>query len=77
IVAATRSAAQCVGLGERLGTIEAGKWADVLVVREDPLQNIRVLAKPGAITLVLKGGKPVVREGVAAAPAPLAGGEVA
>jgi imidazolonepropionase-like amidohydrolase len=62
IVAATRSAAACVGLADRIGTIEAGKWADILVVREDPLRDIGVLARREMISLVLKGGEAIVRQ---------------
>jgi imidazolonepropionase-like amidohydrolase len=36
---ATAVAADCMGLRE-VGTLEAGKWADFLVLRGDPLQNI-------------------------------------
>lgn len=36
---ATGVAADCMGLRE-VGTLEAGKWADFLVLRGDPLQNI-------------------------------------
>ena len=43
IVAATRNAARACGLGEELGTLEAGKTADVLVVDGDPLRNLAAL----------------------------------
>ncbi len=46
IVAATRNAARVCGLGADLGTLEAGKTADVLVVNGDPLTNLAVLANP-------------------------------
>ena len=38
--AGTINAARAMGMGERLGTIEAGKYADLLVVRGDPLTTI-------------------------------------
>jgi imidazolonepropionase-like amidohydrolase len=38
--AATGGAAECMGLGET-GTLEAGKWADILVMGENPLEDIR------------------------------------
>lgn len=38
--AGTINGARALGVGERLGTIEAGKYADLLVVRGDPLTNI-------------------------------------
>jgi imidazolonepropionase-like amidohydrolase len=53
IVAATREAARVCGLGGRLGTLEAGKLADVLVVDGDPLRDLNALA---AVRLVIHGG---------------------
>lgn len=38
--AGTINAARAMGMGERLGTVEAGKYADLLVVRGDPLTRI-------------------------------------
>jgi imidazolonepropionase-like amidohydrolase len=46
IVAATRNAARVCGLGNKLGTLEVGKTADVLVVDGDPLTNLLALATP-------------------------------
>jgi imidazolonepropionase-like amidohydrolase len=43
IVAATRNAAYVCRLEDQLGTLEAGKIADVLVVGGDPLQGMEVL----------------------------------
>ena len=40
LLAATRDAARCLGL-DGLGTIEVGKWADLVVLTEDPLEDIR------------------------------------
>jgi imidazolonepropionase-like amidohydrolase len=38
--AATINGARALGVGDRLGTVEAGKWADLVVVRGNPLQDI-------------------------------------
>ena len=57
IEAATRVAAQVLGMEDQLGTIEAGKEADVIVVNADPLQDIRVLQDNDNIALVLKAGQ--------------------
>lgn len=38
--AGTANAARAMGVDERLGTIEAGKYADLLVVRGNPLETI-------------------------------------
>ena len=43
ITCATRTGAEIVGHGEELGTLEAGKLADVLVVPGDVTMNIRLL----------------------------------
>jgi imidazolonepropionase-like amidohydrolase len=40
IVAATRSSAEFLGQND-LGTLEGGKWADLIVLNADPLANIR------------------------------------
>ena len=53
IVASTQSLADAVGAGDRLGTVEAGKWADLIAVAEDPLTDIRRLREP---LLVMRGG---------------------
>lgn len=55
IVASTRNAAVVSGIEEQVGTLEPGKFADVLVVGGDPLQdlhnlqNIRMVIHNGAI----------------------------
>lgn len=41
IVAATREAARCLGVSKDLGTLEQGRWADLVVLGRNPLENIR------------------------------------
>lgn len=60
IEAATRVAAEVLGMEDRLGTIETGKDADIIVVNGDPLADIRVLQDNEKIALVLKAGNIVV-----------------
>jgi imidazolonepropionase-like amidohydrolase len=60
IVAATSVAAEILGMEDWLGTVEAGKEADVIVVKKDPLQDIRVLQENENVVLVIKGGQIVV-----------------
>ncbi len=70
IVAGTRTSAELCGLEGALGTIEAGKIADVVVVRGDPLADIDAVGKPENILLVLKDGTVAVdRGGFVTAPA--------
>ena len=59
LVAATKTAAQALGLDEHIGTVEEGKLADLLIVDGDPLQEPRLLAEPSRIWLVLQLGAPV------------------
>jgi imidazolonepropionase-like amidohydrolase len=56
LIAATRSSAEMVGRAEELGTIEVGKIADLIVVRENPLEHISNLRK---LSMVFKDGVPV------------------
>lgn len=54
IVAATKTAAEVLGLEASLGTIQEGKIADLIVVNDNPLSNISMLRKPENILLVMK-----------------------
>jgi imidazolonepropionase-like amidohydrolase len=60
LLSATRHAADLLGLGDRVGTLEPGKFADLLVLGGDPLADIRCLVAQEAVRLVLVGGAPVV-----------------
>ncbi|MBI2887286.1 MAG: amidohydrolase family protein [Chloroflexi bacterium] len=60
IVASTKTAAACIGLGQDLGTLEPGKWADLLVVDGDPLADISILQQKERLLLVMKGGQAYV-----------------
>ena len=44
--AGTQWAAQCLGLGDELGTLEPGRLADVVVVDGNPLDDMKVLLEP-------------------------------
>ena len=56
IVAATRNAAEALGMLDDLGTVEKGKFADLIAVDGDPLQNIGVLHDKDRIRFVMKDG---------------------
>jgi imidazolonepropionase-like amidohydrolase len=47
------------GRADDLGTVTAGKLADLLVVDGDPVADINLLRNPGALLAVLLGGHPV------------------
>jgi imidazolonepropionase-like amidohydrolase len=57
IIAGTRNGAQMLGLAGELGEVAPGCLADLLVVRGDPLANLRVLLNKANIIHVLKGGE--------------------
>ncbi len=73
IQTATGWAAECIGLGKEIGTIEKGKQADLLAIAGDPLKNIAVLRNKTAIKLVMKGGAPYINNLPTPAPAAAAG----
>jgi imidazolonepropionase-like amidohydrolase len=59
LVAATKTAAEGLGLDEHIGTVAEGKLADLLIVDGDPLREPKLLDDPGKIWLVLQLGAPV------------------
>ena len=57
ILTATRNAAQALKMDKDLGTLEAGKLADLIAVDGDPLRSIRCLQEKKNIRLVMKEGR--------------------
>lgn len=53
ITAATMGGARLLGWEKKLGSITAGKYADIIAVNADPLQDIRALEH---VSFVMKGG---------------------
>ena len=58
IVAATYGGAVALRLADRLGTIEPGKWADLILVDRNPLEDISALKE---VSWVMQEGKVVPR----------------
>lgn len=54
IQAATIGDAQLMGWQDRIGSLEAGKFADVVAVSGDPLSDITELER---VKFVMKGGQ--------------------
>ena len=53
----TRNAAEALGLEREIGTLEAGKLADIIAVEGNPLKDIRVLQDKRKIKMIMKEGK--------------------
>jgi len=56
IVAATKTGSEVLGLEKKIGTIEKGKLADLIVVDGDPLRDISLLQKKDKILAIIKEG---------------------
>jgi imidazolonepropionase-like amidohydrolase len=61
IQAATINDADLLGWSDKVGTIEPGKWADIVAVDGDPLADVTTLER---VKFVMKGGE-VVRNSYA------------
>jgi imidazolonepropionase-like amidohydrolase len=58
LLAATKVAASIISLDDRIGTVEPGKIADLILMPGDPLADVSGLEK---VTHVFQGGKLVKR----------------
>jgi imidazolonepropionase-like amidohydrolase len=56
LCSATRVNAEIFRMADRGGTVEPGKYADLLVVDGNPLADLRVLQAPESLRLIMKGG---------------------
>jgi imidazolonepropionase-like amidohydrolase len=73
ISAATSKAAECLGWSDRIGRVEPGLQADLLVVEGNPAESIDAIRRPGAIRCVLQAGEAVVDTiGLSGPPGPAA-----
>ena len=57
IVAATGNVARALGWDSWLGTLEAGKVADLIVREKNPLEDLHALADKESLRLVIKEGE--------------------
>jgi imidazolonepropionase-like amidohydrolase len=57
LVVATKRGAEAMRMSDKIGTIEAGKLADLLVVDGNPLEDITLLEERRRITHIMKGGR--------------------
>lgn len=74
IQCATQSGAKIMGRDKEIGTVEAGKLADLLVVEGDVVANIALLEDRSRFVAVIQGG--VIKAGELAKQIPVAAGQV-
>jgi len=65
IMAATHNAADLIGDTKDIGSIQTGRYADIVAVAGDPLADVTELER---VRFVMKGGKIYKRDGVVAKP---------
>jgi len=56
IVAGTKIASEALQMSDEIGTLEKGKFADLIIVNGDPITDISRLKNPKNILLVIKDG---------------------
>ena len=59
IVCSTQTSAECLGLEDEIGTLEAGKSADVLIINGDPSKDITALH---SVNTIVSQGETVKRD---------------
>lgn len=65
LLTATRNAAQALGKEEDLGTVQPGRWADLVAVQGNPLDDVSILENVGFVmkegVVYKQDGQPVAR----------------
>ncbi|HZP41421.1 MAG TPA: amidohydrolase family protein [Candidatus Binatia bacterium] len=57
IRSATAVNAALFSMADRIGTVEAGKLADLILLAGDPLADVRLFEDPANVLLVMRGGE--------------------
>ncbi len=57
LMAATGTASKVLGMENRIGTIEQGKIADLVLIKDNPLDDIDILNEADAVVQVMKAGQ--------------------
>jgi imidazolonepropionase-like amidohydrolase len=57
LLSATKVNAALFRMSDKIGTVEPGKYADLLVVAGNPLKNLRVFQNQDNLRVIMKGGR--------------------
>jgi imidazolonepropionase-like amidohydrolase len=57
LLSATKVNAELFRMSDRIGTVEPGKYADLLVVAGNPLRNLRAFQNQDNLKVIMKGGR--------------------
>jgi imidazolonepropionase-like amidohydrolase len=57
LLSATKVNAELFRMSDKIGSVEPGKYADLIVVNGNPLRNLRCFQQPENPRLIMKGGK--------------------
>ncbi|MFX0020856.1 MAG: amidohydrolase family protein [Candidatus Hermodarchaeota archaeon] len=61
--AATIQAAKAIRLDENIGSVETGKFADLIICNKNPIKEISIITDPKNLLYVIKDGKIMVEQG--------------
>jgi imidazolonepropionase-like amidohydrolase len=56
LLSSTKVNAELFRMSDKIGTVEPGKYADLLVVEGNPLKNLRVFQNQDNLKVIMKGG---------------------
>lgn len=56
LLSATKVNAELFRMSDKIGTVEPSKYADLIVVRGNPLRNLRLFQDPANLSVIMKGG---------------------
>ena len=57
LLSATKVNAELFRMSDRIGTVEPGKYADLIVVAGNPIRNLRAFQNPDNLKVIMKGGR--------------------
>lgn len=63
ITAATKTAAEVLGLDRYIGTIEEGKWGDFIVVNGNPAKDLKLFMNKENVRYIFQNGQLKVKDG--------------